>query len=500
MLYKLFVFLIFLSPLVFIHEFGHYFFARLAGIRVEIFSIGFGKKLFSFIKGDTEYRFSLIPLGGFVKLYGDDPLKRDEIPENEREFAFNHKSKWSRFLVVFGGPLANFIMAFVLFYTLVFKGELVTPFQVGKLKSNSQLALEGFKTGDKLLSLNGQELYSQEDFIFLNDDINDFVVDRAGNKVKLQSKLASEAFIKSFFLETETLIDSLVVDKDLNKFFISSSENNLIKKSLQENLQGSKNLSLFNDKNEYLKKLQVKEGKLQEAYYSHGLIAKNVIKDSPAFKSGLQKNDLIIGTTDFNFYYFNDLRTYIQKNKTSEINFKVYRKGELINIKISPLEKTTNSGIVFYSIGVESSVKPYETQKVEIASKGFFPSFKIAWSRTINTMYKTLMGLMKMFSSKTALNSVGGPVAIANVATDSLNLGLEHFFRLMAIISINLGLINLFPIPVLDGGHILFLVFEFFNGGPLSKKKMGIAQQFGLSLLFLLIAIALFNDITRYLV
>ncbi len=113
------IFILFLFPLVLVHELGHFFFARLFGVRVEVFSIGFGPKLFKFVKGGTQYAVSLIPLGGYIKMFGDDPFKKDEISEEERQYSFNHKGKWARFWIIFGGPLTNLIFAFMLFFILL---------------------------------------------------------------------------------------------------------------------------------------------------------------------------------------------------------------------------------------------------------------------------------------------------------------------------------------------------------------------------------------------
>ena len=133
MIEKVLIFILFLGPLVFFHELGHFLFARLFGVRVETFSIGFGPKLFRFKRGDTEYCASLIPLGGYVKMFGDDPLNKDAIPEHERAYSFTHKSKWARFWIVFGGPLANFILAFFIFFNLLLVGEKVPEVRVGVL-------------------------------------------------------------------------------------------------------------------------------------------------------------------------------------------------------------------------------------------------------------------------------------------------------------------------------------------------------------------------------
>jgi regulator of sigma E protease len=507
MLYKLFIFLIFLSPLVFFHELGHFLFARFFGIRVEIFSLGFGKNLFSFKKGDTEYRFSLIPLGGFVKMYGDDPFNRDGIPEDQREFAYNHKSKWARFWVVFGGPLANFIFAFAIFFCLIFKGEFIRPFKIGKLLPESKLAAEGFVTGDILKKINGEEIYSQEDFLLLAEDVNTFEVSRNDQEVMVESKLTPEDFLRDFYLNSESLVQPVLLDKDARSFEIKFEKKSM---SLQEIFAQNPSELLIVDKDGKELKLERaqkdwKDFLIDSGLYSKGLSVKSVIDNSPAQKAQLMPGDIIIGgeliaeKKDVQFFYFDDLRDFIQESKGTEVKLKIQRNSTLVEVSLQAQEKSYGDQ-TFYTMGVESSVDLFRPDEIFIAGSGVFSSIKKGFNRTLITLYKTFDGFRKIFSSKNSFESLGGPVAIATVASDSLKVSIEQFLRLMAIISVNLGLINLFPIPVLDGGHIVFLIVEFFNRGPLSKKKMEIAQQFGISLLFILIGLALYNDITRFLI
>jgi regulator of sigma E protease len=151
------------------------------------------------------------------------------------------------------------------------------------------------------------------------------------------------------------------------------------------------------------------------------------------------------------------------------------------------------------TIGIFSGHRMVQPKMRETIPSGFGEALMMAWTRTVDGVVKTVAGYKKLITKEVALNNIGGPLAIGKVASDSFHISLSMFFRLMAIISINLGVINLFPIPVLDGGHIMFLGFELINRGPLSRKKLELAQRFGVSFLFLLIFIALFNDISRLL-
>ncbi|MCB9094478.1 MAG: RIP metalloprotease RseP [Halobacteriovoraceae bacterium] len=507
MFYKIFIFLIFLGPLVFFHELGHFLFARLFGVRVEVFSIGFGKKLFSFKKGDTEYRFSLIPLGGFVKMYGDDPTNREGIPEDQRKFAFNHKSIFARFWIVFGGPFANWVMAFAIYFVLIFSGERVPLFKIGELTAKSEIAQYGFQTGDIVSKINGEEVYTVEDVILLGDEINQFTVDRSGEEKVINAEIDGESFLKDLAYNSANLIEALVVNKKGQEFYLSQF------RELPKDLVSYQELQERHPSSVYVINKETKEvlseisiiptdfdGSLRkQGYFIHDLVIKRTFPKSAAAKAGLKEGDIISKIKGQEVNRFYALRDIIQSNKSEKLAIEIYRDGELKTFELSPEEKKIGKE-TYYSIGVESSIQLFRPDKIQVPGKSFFSSIEKSVKRTYLATSKTLEGFKNLFVSKASLQSLGGPVAIATVASDSLSVGLAQFFRLMAIISINLAIINLFPIPVLDGGHIVFLVIEFFNRGPLSRRKLEIAQQLGLSLLLLLIFIALYNDVTRYLI
>ncbi len=502
-MYTLLIFLIFLSPLVFFHELGHFLFARLFGVRVEVFSIGFGKKLFSFKKGDTEYRFSLIPLGGFVKMFGDDPLRKNEVAESEQSYAFNHKSKWARFWIVFGGPLANFLMAFAIYGFMIWNGETVSVFKVGEVKSDSKIAEIGFQTGDTLLKINGEDLYTQEDFASMKDSGNIFKVQRGDKEIEISSDISGEDFLREYYVNTQSLEEPSFVNSKGEVLFVYD-QNPLPEEttSLQELILRKPSLVYFYDQDKKLvgqlpnSANSIEESLWNHDYYNLGLKVKNVISDSAAEKAGLKNDDIFIASGSTPFYQFTGLRKFIQEQKNNPTEYTIVRDGEEQTILLAAEEKK-HGDTTFYSVGIESSVQLHQTPKKYIEGKSLMKSLVMGYKRTELKMFQTLEGFKKIFFSNSSMSQIGGPITIAKVATDSFDKGLFYFFRLMAIMSINLGIINLFPIPVLDGGHILFLIVELFNRGPLSRRKMEMAQQFGLSLLLLLIMFALYNDFSR---
>jgi regulator of sigma E protease len=501
-LFNIFIFLIFLGPLIFFHELGHFLFAKWAGVRVETFSIGFGPKLFKFQFKGTCFAFSLIPLGGYVKMFGEDLLKKDGIPEEERQFAYNHKSIFKRFWIVFGGPLANFIFAFFIYFGLLKFGESLPAMKLGAISEESKLYSEGFRSGDHLKKINEEEIFNLEDIALFSDKIEHISVSRRDKIVSIPISLTTENLIQEFVQSLGRLQKPTFVDKDLNRWILSEKETVNELMSLEEiKLYEGDQLYLFNEKNLEDKKIVKKENFINElrsiGMYPEDLKIEKVLKDTPAQLIGIQEGDIILAINDQKMQKFDDLRTYVQKNKEEKAKFKILRSGEEKIFELSPVKKVYQNQ-EFYSVGIQSGVKFIPSRLIDYPAKSIIDSTIIGAKRTYRDILRTFNGFKKLIFAEVSMDSIGGPVAIAKVASNSFQISLSYFFRLMALISINLGLINLFPIPVLDGGHIVFLFLEFVNRGPLSRRKLELAQQFGFSLLMLLIVLALYNDINRF--
>jgi regulator of sigma E protease len=232
-------------------------------------------------------------------------------------------------------------------------------------------------------------------------------------------------------------------------------------------------------------------------FYPLELSIRNVIMGSPADKAGIKKDDILLGYDGSDLTSFENLRTGLQKTPNGkEINITVLSQGKILAKSILPEVKVVEKESVKV-IGVESGVDYLQPKLVIAKADGFGTALVSAFYRTGDGIVKTFLGYKKLITREVSLDNIGGPLAIGKVASDSFNISLSMFFRLMAFISINLGVINLFPIPVLDGGHIVFLIIEAINRGPLSRRKLEFAQRVGVSMLFLLIFIALFNDVTR---
>jgi regulator of sigma E protease len=515
MLEKVLIFFLFLGPLIFFHELGHFLFARFFGVRVETFSLGFGPKILKFKKDFTDYTISLIPLGGYVKMFGDDPLSEKELSDEEKKYAYTHKSKWARFWIVFGGPLANFILAYVIYTNLLIFGEKVPEPKLGIIEEKSELYKIGFRSGDVVKTINGEEVRALDDLFWLSNDINKFIVSRNNSDVEINTKISQMEFVESISQLRPQIKSPLFVDFSGKNYFLLSVKNEfdpymtleqIVSLNLSEvylipltekpedvlklkyNLNSAQKISL-NDRN-------IISILLEQKIYPLDVVIGNIIMDSPADKAKLKSGDIILSVDQTPVSSFDDLRSFIQ-NKKDEVTVSVLRDNIEQKINVKPQIKTVEDQKI-YSIGIYSSAIFAHLKMVETKSKGVLDSMLLGFTRTFDGIEKTFDGFIKLFTAEVPLKSIGGPLAIGKVASDTFEVGLSMFFRLMALISINLGIINLFPIPVLDGGHIVFIGLELVNGGPLSRKKMQMAQQVGFSLLLLLIFVALFNDFSRF--
>lgn len=341
-----------LGGLIFFHELGHFLFARLFGVGVKVFSLGFGPKLFGWKRGLTEYRLSALPLGGYVSMVGERP--GEDLPEGfQPRHSFTGRPAWQRMIIIAAGPLANFVLAVAIIYALILAQGVPTPVPlVAEVVAGSPAEAAGLKAGDRIVVLDGHEVKSTD---------WDFVI---------------------------------------------------------------------------------------EAIRAHGEVPHELT---------------------------------------------ILRGGERISLSITP-RITTEKNIFGEEvpvplIGIRASVEP---MAMDAASA--FPAAVIS---TYNLTAMIVTGLVKMIERIIPLNSVGGPIMIVQEIYKQSQEGLYQVLYLAAFISVNLGFLNILPIPVLDGGHILFCLIEIVTRRPLSERLQRVAIQFGLATLFLLMALAVFNDLRR---
>ncbi len=417
-------FLIVIGILVFVHEFGHFIMAKRAGVRVEKFSLGMGPKLFGYKKGDTEYVLSALPLGGYVKMAGENP---DEEPTGAAD-EFQSKTVWQRAKIAATGPLTNILLAFLIMPFVFMVGTYTLGSAVvGFVEKGSPAEQAGFKVGDVIKKINGRTIVDWEKaemLIAVNPDTDiKVVIDRNGESttITLRPKLDSE-----------------------------------------HNIGTS---GLYPD-------IPVEVGKLKAGF--------------PAEKAGVKVNDKIVAVDGKTVYYWNQFSTLIKDSQGKKLELTVEREGKRLPVMVTPIEDSGR-----YVIGVEPIVR------MIFKKYGFFESLSLGFDKTVEFIDVTFITLKKLLTFGLSIKTLGGPVMIAQMSGRAAAAGLSAFLSLLAMISISLGILNLLPIPVLDGGLILFLIIEAIRKKPLSRKVMEVSQSIGAAVLITLIAVVSYNDVMR---
>jgi regulator of sigma E protease len=437
--------LVLLGALVFVHELGHFLFAKSLGVKVLKFSLGFGPKLIGRSFGDTEYLISAVPLGGYVKMLGqsDVPEEEEEIPEAEKHRAYNFQPVWKRFAIIVSGPLFNLIFAALIFVFIFISGVPVTYPDVGKVTADSPAFKAGFMTGDKVIEINGDRILSW-------DEIDVAVSESAGRTMKFRVKRGEELRDLSVMPEKKTV----------------------------QNLFG-----------------ESKDGwdiGVTPLIYP---IVGDVNKGSRAEEAGLKKGDIISEIEGTALRTWQDMTAIIHGNPEKPLRFRIQRNSEMHELIITPEKKTfktpdrkdTEIGLIGISPRANDFIKKF----------GLPGAISGGFSKTWDISVLTLVSMVKLIQRIIPADTIGGPILIFQMAGQQASQGAMSFFTFMAVISINLGILNLLPIPVLDGGHLMFLGIEAVRRKPLSERIIMVAQKVGLVLLVMLMVFALYNDIGR---
>ncbi|MGE3974032.1 MAG: RIP metalloprotease RseP [Bdellovibrionales bacterium] len=537
---------ILLGLLIFVHELGHFAVAKYFGVRVEVFSLGFGKKIFKFRRGDTEYCLSIIPLGGYVKMFGDDP--KAPIEENQKQFSFNHKPVGQRIGIVLAGPLMNLFFAFFLFIAIAIVGEMVLLPRLGDIEENTAAHQAGFRSGDSILKVNGQPVAKWDDVDqMIKSSIGknlEFEISRYpnGNVEKVVATPAS-APNKNVISSEQVVGDieglvyyskaSVVGLQDPTSLagaagfitgdIITSVNGAAVERwiDLERIILEQKNKKSFIFEIERgFEKTEKKTVEIaladiesatsgQNALERLGLLPADlfiskVVNDSAASEAGLREGDKIISINDTKILNWTQLVGIVRSYKDGEsapLNVVVLRDGTERSYKIAPRKvkqmAPTGKEEESYAIGVQPTIANaapstfLENTKDPIKAISIGAVNSWVWTKTI------CLSFLRLFQARVSVKSIGGPIMIGQLAKETFKIGLSPFLKIMAIISINLFVLNLLPVPVLDGGHLVFFTVEALRGAPLSMQKMEMAQQVGLVLLLGLMVIALYNDISR---
>jgi len=445
LIYTILIFILTISIIVTFHEFGHYIAARLCGVKVLEFSVGFGKRLFGKkVGGDkTDYKICILPLGGYVKMLDE---REGKVEDFEKDRSFNNQSLLKRSIIVFSGPLFNFILA-VFFYFLIFVSG-YSGFQpsVGLLINNSVGENIGIQEGDIIHSVNSRNVKTWSD-------------------ATLQTiKFASEK--KNINLEV--LRNNVVIKlKEVEHEKINFESKNIFE-----------NLGILNFVSNSVTIGHIEEGSAAEIY-------------------GLLVADKILAINGVSVRNWIEIVNFIKESPGIKLSLYILRNGNNLTINVIP-EKLINSGFEAGRLGIgpliDNDLISKNTIKVQY---GFFDCIKLSVYKTYDFTLLTFNFIFRLIKGEASSNSISGPVGIASYASDSFSSGYTSFLSLLAMLSISIGILNLLPIPMLDGGHLMYYLIEFVMRRPIPDKVQLMFQQLGMSFLILLSIFALYNDLLR---
>lgn len=447
-IWNLISFVVALGILVTVHEYGHFWVARKNGVKVERFSVGFGKALWRKIgKDGTEYVIALIPLGGYVKMLDE---RVDEVAPEDKDKTFNCKSVYQRIAIVGAGPLANFIFAIFALYLMFLIGVPSVKPMIGSIAENSIAEKSQLKPNREIISINGTETRDWQ-------EVNLALMASIGNqKIDIQTKGAESQYIAKTRLDTTDWSFSPDTTSALTSLGITP---------------------------------------FRPALYNE--IAA-VGEDSPAAEAGLQNGDVLVAINGKALTSWYEFSEEVKKYPLQEILISVNRTGKTVSLPITPKAIERDGKRIGY-IGVAPKSEEWPKSQLIELSYGPIDALNESAKRTWNLTVLTFSMMKKLITGDVSVKNLSGPIGIAQGAGSSAGHGFVYFLGFLALISINLGIINLLPLPVLDGGHLLYYLIELFTGKEVPEKIQEAGFKFGALVLLMLMSIGLVNDFGRVL-
>ena len=437
-----------LGPLIAIHEFGHYFVARKLGVKVLVYSIGFGPTVLKWTskKSGIQYQLSALPLGGYVKMLDE---REGNVAEEDLPKAFNRQHPWKRIAIVAAGPLINLAFAVVLFWILFLPAQEQLNTRVGKVLPNTPAAAVQMQAGDKITAVDGTQVSTWE-------RLNYALVDRVGETGNIQIQAERDGQFKNFSLPIQSF--------------------------LRDQSQSPLEVLGFTP---YRPEIQAVVSRLSE--------------DGAAIRQGMKQGDRIVSIDGVKMKDWFDVVQVVQASPEKLLKIEVLRQNKIVHLNVMPQGKRDQMGKVTGMLGVQSDpgkvTVPAEYKQtiqytpVEAAGKAVEKTGQIS-GMILNSIVKMVRGLV-------GLDNLSGPITIAKVAGQSAEMGWQTFISFMALMSVSLGILNLLPIPMLDGGHLIYYFIELIRGKPVSEQIQLVGLKIGMVLLGSMMLLALFNDIMR---
>jgi len=447
-LWNLASFVIALGILVTVHEYGHFWVARKNGVKVERFSVGFGRALWRKTgKDGTEYVLAMIPLGGYVKMLDE---RIDDVKPEDKDKTFNSKTVYQRIAIVAAGPLANFIFALFALYIMFLIGVPSVKPMIGHISPSSIAAEANLTKDSEIVSIAGDKTRNWQ-------EVNLALIGQIGNKeITIKTKTGDSQYISSFTLDIS-------------------------------------NWEFSPDKTSALTSLGITPYRPKV----HNELA-TVAEKSPAELGGLLVGDKLLAVNDVLTDDWLAFAKEIKRFPKEKVPLTINREGKIITLSVIP-NAVKQSGKVIGYIGVAPKVDAWPKSLLVELSYGPIDSLQESAQRTWNLTSLTFSMIGKLITGDVSVKNLSGPIGIAQGAGNSASHGFVYFLGFLALISINLGIINLLPLPVLDGGHLLYYLIELFTGKEVPEKTQEAGFKFGALALLMLMAIGLFNDFSRVL-
>jgi len=436
-----------LGVLVAVHEFGHFWVARRCGVKVLRFSIGFGKPLWSRTDAQgTEYVVAAIPLGGYVKMLDE---READVDMDELDRAFNRKPVLQRIAVVAAGPIANFLLAIVAFWALFLSGESGYAPIIGDVEAGSVAEIAGLEPGQEIVAVDGEATPTWQALSFR-------LLDRIGDTGRIN--FAVKYPDSDVIYESEAVVDRWLAGQE------------------EPDLYGGLGLRL------YTPPVIPLVGEL--------------VAGGPAETAGFQPGDKVLYADGLEMTLWTDWVNYVRARPGEPIEVTIEREGAAVQLTLVP-DRVEEEGESFGRVGMGVSLPSMPDSMVRQFQRGPVESLGAAMTRTGDLVVFTLSSIKKMIQGLISPKNLSGPITIAKVASASAKSGLESYISFLALLSISLGVLNLLPIPVLDGGHLLYYTVELLAGRPVPEKIQALGYQLGLFLVLGIMMLALYNDFAR---
>lgn len=437
-----------LGPLIAIHEFGHYFVARKLGVKVLVYSIGFGPTVLKWTskKSGIQYQLSALPLGGYVKMLDE---REGNVAEEDLPFAFNRKHPWKRIAIVAAGPLINLVFAIVLFWILFLPSQEQLNTRVGKVLPQTPAAEVNMQPGDRITAVDGTQVSTWE-------KLNFALVDRAGETGTIHIQANRDGQPQNFQLPIQDF--------------------------LKDQSQSPLEVLGFTP---YRPNIPAVVSKLSE--------------DGAAIRQGMKEGDQILAIDGVVMKDWYDVVQVVQASPEKLLKIDVLRQDQRVQLEIMPQAKRDNMGNTTGMLGVQSDPGKITIPEEYKQTIQYSPTeaLMMAVDKTGQISSMILNSIVKMVRGLIGLDNLSGPITIAKVAGQSAEMGWQTFISFMALMSVSLGILNLLPIPMLDGGHLVYYFIELIRGKPVSEQIQLVGLKIGMVLLGSMMLLALFNDFMR---